>query len=155
MEGGEQKDNFCVEYLYEGGVWTTNVDKAKEEGKTTTNIINVVGKVNGNYFLRNTTRISGDPVQNDILFESDGTYYVVLVEDAIRSKNLDKKNISELDADGLAELETYINEIVQIVANNDTYKNLSKKHWLEEMNLKYHDTVVYEYFKTNFPELFD
>ena len=155
IENGEQKDNFCVEYLYENDAWTTNLDKAKEEGKSTTNIINVVGKVNGNYFLRNTTRISGDPVQNDILFESDGTYYVVLVEDAIRSKNLDKKNISELDADGLAKLETYINEIVQIVANNDTYKNLSKKHWLEEMNLKYHDTVVYEYFKTNFPELFD
>ena len=155
MEGGEQKYNFCVEYLYEGTEWTTNVDKLEKEGKSTSSFINVVGKVNGNYFLRNTTRIAGDPVQNDILFESDGTYYVVLVEDAIRSKNLDKKNISELDADGLEQLETYINEIVQIVANNDTYKNLSKKHWLEEMNLKYHDTVVYEYFKTNFPELFD
>ena len=147
--------NPCVEYTYENGAWTTNVDKLIAEEKSTSNIINVVGKVNGNYFLRNTTRIKDDPVQEDILFESDGTYYVVLVEDAIRSKNLDKKNISELDADGLAQLETYINEIVQIVANNDTYKNLSKKHWLEEMNLKYHDTVVYEYFKTNYPELFD
>ena len=153
-EDGNVK-NPCVEYTYENGAWTTNVDKLIAEEKSTSNIINVVGKVNGNYFLRNTTRIKDDPVQEDILFESDGTYYVVLVEDAIRSKNLDKKNISELDADGLAQLETYINEIVQIVANNDTYKNLSKKHWLEEMNLKYHDTVVYEYFKTNYPELFD
>ena len=147
--------NECVEYVYENNEWTTNVDKKEAAGESTSNIINVVGKVNGNYFLRNTTRIKDDPVQEDILFESDGTYYVVLVEDAIRSKNLDKQNISELDADGLAQLETYINEIVQIVANNDTYKNLSKKHWLEEMNLKYHDTVVYEYFKTNYPELFD
>ena len=155
IENGEQKNNFCVEYVFENGAWTTNIDKKEAAGESTTSIINVVGKVNGNYFLRNTTRIKDDPVQNDILFESDGTYYIVLVEDAIRSKNLDKMNIASLDADGLAQLETYINEIVQLVANNDTYKNLSKKHWLEEMNIKYHDSVVYDYFKTNYPELFD
>ena len=143
----------CVEYEKDGNEWTTNVDKeqaAADYGKISTKYINVVGKIKGQYFLRNTSRIAGNPVENDILFESDGTYYVVLVEDAIRSKNLDKRNQTELDV-----LEERINEIVQIIGNNDTYKNLSKKHWLEEMNLKYHDTEVYTYFKTNFPELFD
>ena len=145
----------CVEYTKENGEWTTNVAKLEAEEKSTSGIINVVGKVNGNYFLRNTTSIKGNPVQSDILFESDGTYYIVLVEDAIRSKNLDKRGINEFDDDQLDTLETYINEIVQIVGNNDTYKNLSKKHWLKEMNIKYHDTKVYEYFKSNFPELFE
>ena len=154
-ENGQQKNNFCVEYVYENNAWTTNVDKLEKAGESTSSYINVVGKVNGHYFLRNTTRIKGNPVENDILFESDGTYYIVLVEDAIRSKNLDKKDISSLKEEQLDKLETYINEIVQIVSNNDTYKNLSKKHWLEEMNLKYHDTVVYDFFKSNFPELFD
>ena len=154
-ENGQQKNNFCVEYVYENGAWTTNVDKLEKAGESTSSYINVVGKVNGKYFLRNTTRIKGNPVENDILFESDGTYYIVLVEDAIRSKNLDKKDISSLNAAQLDTLETYINEIVQIVSNNDTYKNLSKKHWLEEMNIKYHDSAVYDYFKSNFPELFE
>ena len=77
------------------------------------------------------------------------------MEDAIRSKNLNKANYEDASADELDTLETYINEIVQIVSDNDTYKTLSKKHWLEEMNLKYHDDVVYQYFKTNFPELFE
>jgi hypothetical protein len=72
------------------------------------------------------------------------------VEDAIRSKNLDKRNAADKD-----KLEERINEIVQIIGNNDTYKNLSKKHWIEDMNIKYHDTEVYNYFKSNFPELFD
>ena len=69
--------------------------------------------------------------------------------------NLDKKNYQEATADELDKLETYINEIVQLVADNETYKTLSKKHWLEEMNLKYHDQVVYDYFKSNFPDLFE
>ena len=154
-ENNQQKNNFCVEYVYENGAWTTNVDKLEKAGESTSSYINVVGKVNGKYFLRNTTRIKGNPVENDILFESDGTYYIVLVEDAIRSKNLDKKDISSLNAAQLDTLETYINEIVQIVSNNDTYKNLSKKHWLKEMNIKYHDSAVYDYFKSNFPELFE
>ena len=142
----------CVEYSYDttANAWTTN-----EKGAKAGSLINVVGKINDQYFLRNTTRIKDNPVENDILFEKDGTYYVVLVRDAIRSKTLDKKNFTGKTPAQLAELETYIDEIVQIVANNDTYKNLAKKHWLEEMNIKYHDSKVYDYFKSNFPELFD
>lgn len=142
----------CVEYTYDttNNVWKTNEDDA-ERGS----LINVVGKVNNQYFLRNTTRIKGNPVENDLLFESDGTYYVVLVEDAIRSKNLSKAAYKDADEKQILTIENYINEIVQIVGDNDTYKTLSKKHWLEEMNLKYHDQVVYDYFKSNFPELFE
>ena len=136
----------CVEYTFDNE-WKTNEDQA--------NLINVVGKIKGQYFLRNTSRVKDVPVQSDILFESDGTYYIVLVEDAIRSINLSKSSYVDADAAKLEKLEGYINEIVRIVGNNDTYKNLSKKHWLEEMNLKYHDTEVYQYFKDNFPDLFD
>ena len=141
----------CVEYSYDAtDGWTTN-----ETAKNRESLINVVGKIKDQYFLRNTTRIKGNPVENDILFENDGTYYVVLVEDAIRSKNLNKAEYESATADELDTLETYINEIVQIVADNDTYKTLSKKHWLKEMDLKYHDQKVYDYFKSNFPELFE
>ena len=141
----------CVEYTYDNtnNVWKTNENN---DGVKPGSLINVVGKLNNQYFLRNTSRIKGNPVENDFLFESDGTYYVVLVQDAIRSKSLDKKNFGGQDVDKLL---NYVDEIVQIVAKNDTYKNLSKKHWLEEMKLKYHDTEVYNYFKTNFPDLFD
>ena len=141
----------CVEYSYDATTqkWGTN------ESANNTNLINVVGKIKGQYFLRNTSRIAGNPVESDILFESDGTYYIVLVQDAIRSKNLNKANYAEATAAELDKLETYINEIVQLVADNDTYQNLSKKHWIKKMELKFHDTVVYDYFKTTFPEIFD
>ena len=141
----------CVEYTYDAtnAKWGTNEDAGN------TNLINVVGKIKDQYFLRNTSRIAGNPVESDILFESDGTYYIVLVQDAIRSKNLNKANYAEASAAELDKLETYINEIVQLVADNDTYQNLSKKHWIKKMDIKFHDTVVYDYFKSTFPEIFD
>ena len=146
-----EESNKCVEYTYDSAEakWKTN------ESVDNKNLINVVGKINGQYFLRKTSRISGEPVENDILLESDGTYYVVLVQDAIRSKNLNKANYANADAAALDKLETYINEIVQLVADNDTYQTLSKKHWIKKMDLKFHDTVVYDYFKTTFPEIFE
>ena len=161
----------CVEYYVEGGKFNCNLDKDDYKDKPGA-LINVVGKITGlkdandkdlapQYFLRNTNRIKGDPFQNDLLFESDGTYYMILVEDAIRSTNLDKQyyGVGE-DKNGNEKLpydvlENYVNEIVEIVADNDTYKTLSKKHWVEKMELQYHDQVVYDYFKSNFPELFD
>ena len=146
-----EESNKCVEYTYDSAEakWKTN------ESVDNKNLINVVGKINGQYFLRKTSRISGEPVENDILLESDGTYYVVLVQDAIRSKILNKANYANADAAALDKLETYINEIVQLVADNDTYQTLSKKHWIKKMDLKFHDTVVYDYFKTTFPEIFE
>ena len=146
-----EESNKCVEYTYDSAEakWKTN------ESVDNKNLINVVGKINGQYFLRKTSRISGEPVENDILLESDGTYYIVLVQDAIRSKNLNKANYANADAAALDKLETYINEIVQLVADNDTYQTLSKKHWIKKMDLKFHDTVVYDYFKTTFPEIFE
>ena len=159
---GEEKE-ACVEYTVDGGKFV-----CKEYNEKQGDLINVVGKIVlkdaqgkdfSQYFLRNTTRVKDIPFENDILFESDGTYYVVLVEDAIRSKNLNKASLADLQGDELKDaaeqLENYINEIVQIVADNDTYKTLSKKHWVEKMELKYHDQAIYDYFKSNFPDLFD
>ena len=155
---GEEKE-ACVEYTVDGGKFV-----CKEYNEKQGDLINVVGKIVlkdaqgkdfNQYFLRNTTRVKDIPFENDILFESDGTYYVVLVEDAIRSKNLDKSYYGGDTGRSYDTLENYINEIVQIVADNDTYKTLSKKHWVEKMELQYHDQVVYDYFKSNFPDLFD
>ena len=145
----------CVEYSYDttANEWKTN------EVAGSKNLVNVVGKINGQYFLRKTSRIADEKVQNDILFKSDNSYYIVLVEDAIKSKVLNKATYADLTGEELTKamnkLENYINEIVQLVAGNDTYQTLSKKHWVEKMEIKYHDTKVYDYFKSTFPELFD
>lgn len=139
-----------VEYTFENGAWKTNETDANRGS-----IIDVVGKVKGQFFLRNTTRIKGNPVESDLLLEEGDNYYIVSVEDAIKSKNLNKANYTGANAGELDKLENYINEIVQIVADNETYKTLSKKHWLEEMNIEYHDQKVYDFFKESFPELFE
>ena len=87
---------------------------------------------------------------------SSSTYYIVEIEEASSTSKLSKENDNRYALTrGNATSEEFINEIVEKVATSDTYKTLSTKHWLEEAAIKYHDTVVYDYFKANYPDLFD
>ncbi len=117
-----------------------------------------VAKINGKYYLKKATAEQGDG-KDDILFydQSSKTYYVVQIEEAVNATKLSKdssKNYAALRNDN-GIMEQYVNDVLKVVASNSTYETLSKKYWLEKMELQYHDQVVYDYFKNNFPELFE
>ena len=112
---------------------------------------NYVARINGKYYLKVGSKETGADVRDDILFNVNGTYYVVQIEQAISASKLAKAST----AYDSAVKEEIINEVAKVIASDDSYKTLSTKHWLEKCALKYHDTVVYDYFKTNYPELFE
>ncbi len=112
---------------------------------------NLVAKINGKYYLKVASKQAGADAKDDILFSSNGTYYVVQIEEAISASKLAKDNTTSYDSDKKEEI---INEVAKIIAADDSYKTLSTKHWLEKAAIKYHDTKVYDYFKENYPDLF-
>lgn len=112
---------------------------------------NYVAKINGKYYLKVAQKESGSKPEDDILFNEGGKFYVVQIEEAISASKLAKEStVYESTAK-----EEIINEVAKVIANDDSYKTLSTKHWLEECALEYHDTKVYDYFKDNYPELFE
>lgn len=118
-----------------------------------------VALINGIYYLKTST-INGDSTSSDVLFYDSGssTYHVVQISEAVSSSRLDvnsKDNYESTRENGSEKMEEIINEVVSLVADNESYKTLSNKHWLEESGLVYHDTTVYDYFKSNYPELFE
>ena len=130
----------------ENGVWTY----AKPQGESS-----YVSLINGYYYLKSS---SSDSALRDMVHydSSSKTYYIVQIEEAASGSKLSRtneNNYANTRGDNVAE--EFINEINEIVAQNDTYKTLSTKHWLEEALIKYHDDTVYDYFKSNYPELFE
>ena len=111
----------------------------------------LVAKINGAYYLKIASKQAGANEKDDILFYEGGKYYVVQIEEAVSHSKLSKES-EKYAADKKEEI---INEVARLIGENDTYKNLSTKHWLEQAKLKYHDTKVYDYFKENYPDLFD
>ena len=112
---------------------------------------NYVAKINGKYYLKVASKQAGADPKDDILFNVNNTFYVVQIEEAISASKLAKE--STIYASEVKE--EIINEVAKVIAKDESYKTLSTKHWLENCKLKYHDSVVYDYFKSNYPELFD
>ena len=127
--------------------WSNGAYDGNIEGEN-----NLVAKINGKYYLKVASKQAGADPKDDILFSSNGTYYVVQIEEAISASKLAIDNTDTYESGAK---EVIINEVAKIIAADDSYKTLSTKHWLEKAAIKYHDTKVYDYFKTNYPELFE
>ncbi len=129
----------------------STVDRyAEDTYKVPENESKLVAKINGAYYLKVASKQAGANEKDDILFYEGGKYYVVQIEEAVSHSKLSKES-EKYAADKKEEI---INEVARLIGENDTYKNLSTKHWLKEAALKYHDTKVYDYFKENYPDLF-
>ena len=113
-----------------------------------------VAKVNGAYFLKSDT-IEDKSSNKDLYFydSSSQTYYFVQIVKAVNSAMLVlQDNATDAERSEIAEI---TREVCKVVGESSTYESLAKEHWLEKMALEYHDQAVYDYFKSNFPKLFD
>ena len=116
----------------------------------------LVAKIGGKYYLKVASKESTAKPEDDILFKVDGKYYIIQIEEAVSGSKLAKNSETyEGDETNPDKKQEIINEVARVVASKDTYQTLSTKHWLEKAAIKYHDTKIYDYFKDNYPELFD
>ena len=108
-----------------------------------------VAKYGDNYFLRDSNLKVNQEAYETILHHdtTNHTYYIVNIEEAVSAKFMNDdaaKNNYALRID-----------VASLLSSNDTNITLSKKHWLEKCEITYHDQSVYDYFESNFPELFE
>ena len=116
----------------------------------------LVARIGGKYYLKVASKESTAKPEDDILFNVDGKYYIIQIEEAVSGSKLAKNNNETYKDDNNPDKkQEIINEVARVVASKDTYQTLSTKHWLEKAAIKYHDTKIYDYFKDNYPELFD
>ena len=117
-----------------------------------------IARINGKNYLKTSSAVDGSDRKNDILHydSSSSTYYVIQIEEASSSSKLSKKsNNNYAGQRGKIAMEEIVNEITKVVGTGESYSTLATKHFLEKMNIEYHDDVVYNYFKTTYPELFE
>ena len=122
-----------------------------------------VAKVNGAYWLKAET-VEDKASNKDLYFYDSGssTYYFVQIVEAVNPAKLSadgtgRYSVIYKDGDHNNDIlqETIAREVCEQVAKISSYSGLAKDHWLKEMALEYHDTVIYDYFKSNYPDLFD
>lgn len=149
LNTGDEYDRF-----YKDGEGNWKYDSSRDYNK-------YVARINGSYFLKVEATEAHDATDpeasaEDILFRDGDNYYVVQILEAANVTKLsktDEGNYAHLyNANRMEEI---VNDIAKVISKNETYETLAKKYWLKKMDIVYNDDVVYDYFKTNFPELFD
>jgi len=135
------------------------------DGNKTANETMTYGRyVNGNYYLlpENSEAKAAYPY---LYKDSSDNWYIVKVEEAVKPAKI------TLDSTGMGSSAYYDNmashandhfygevvarKIAYSLASNETWKNKANKFYVNAMALLYHDTYVYNYFKTTFPSLFE
>ena len=158
----EIKDENDVEHLEElaavdriakneaTGKWEVRESAADDENK-------YICSINGAYFLKFDGQAAGSSYTDDILYYDGSAYYVVQVLEAAKDVKLRNKQSLNSYANTRSQefLNKVVSEITKKVAETGNYASLSKEHWLKKMDIKYHDQSVYDYFKDNYPDLFD
>ena len=119
-----------------------------------------VCRINGHNYLKTASRIKGESIDRDILHydSSSKSYYIVEIEEAVSSSKLSRdsrNNYATTREDGQKVMENIINSVNELVAAGESYSSLATKKYLEALDIQYHDQSVYDYFKTNYPDLFE
>ena len=130
--------------------WTIRDEKAKGENK-------YLCSINGSYFLKFEGSYAGSDYVNDIVYDDGSAYYICQVVEAVKDVKLrnSDSDSSYAKTRGQEFLNAVISEVTTKVAETGSYSSLSKEYWLKKMDIKYHDQSVYDYFKSNYPDLFD
>lgn len=116
-----------------------------------------VKKVKDVYYLK------GSSVENDagenmdcvIYDKGTSTYYIVQIEEAVNSLKLRDTETNNERQYVDAMRKEVINEMAKAYATRDTYKEKAIVHYLEEANIMFHDTELFEYFKSTYPDVWD
>lgn len=137
-------------WVRESGVWSLRDAKAKGENK-------YLCSINGAYFLKFDGDYAGSDYKNDIVCEDSSAYYICQVIEAAKDVKLRNADYDSSYAKTRKQgfLEKVISEITTKVASTGSYASLSKEYWLGKMDITYHDQKVYDYFKSNYPDLFE
>ena len=112
--------------------------------------------INGSYFLKFDGKYSEDSWTNDIVYDDGSAYYIVQVLEAAKDsklRNMSATNYAHTRTQAF--MDEVVDEIAKVVGATGSYSTLSRNHWLEKMDLKDHDQAIYDYFKTNYPDLFE
>ena len=159
-EGDEQYDKLAAtdRFVKKDGVFALRKDEngnykwSEDEHK-------YLCSINGAYFLKFRDQYAGDDPRKDIVYDDGNAYYIVQVLEAVKDSKLrnatDSPKSSYAVTRGADVLHDAIDNISKILGETGNYATVSKNHWLKKMNITYHDQVVYDYFKANYPDLFD
>ncbi|MFA5762826.1 MAG: hypothetical protein WCX85_03400 [Bacilli bacterium] len=132
------------------------VDSIEEEGATHNyESGQYVRNLRGEYYLTPTISEQGTDVRKDnfVIYDiSSSTYYIIKVKEAVSTSKLSRLSDNSYPT---LEREDIAKEVTHVLSAKDSYINNAYESYIKLYSVIYHDSTIYEYFKDQFPDLFD
>ncbi|HOC81315.1 MAG TPA: hypothetical protein PKK21_05535, partial [Bacilli bacterium] len=80
------------------------------------------------------------------------TYYIIKVKEAVSTSKLSRLSDNSYPT---LEREDIAKEVTHVLSAKDSYINNAYESYIKLYSVIYHDTTIYDYFKEQFPDLFD
>lgn len=119
---------------------------------------NYVRYINNNYYLTPAVSESADINLHNFVIYEGGSSYIVKVNEAVSTSKLTINNSHSyynLKADNVLFTEEVAYEIANVLGTRDAYINSAYESYIESYTLTYHDSDIYDYFVSQFPDLFE
>ena len=117
-----------------------------------------LASINGAYFLKFDGQSTGSDERHDIVYDDGSAYYIVHVIEAVKDSKLKRTGQEGDSSYATTRGDDFYNEVIDAVskkvAETGSYASLSKNYWIKKMVLSFHDQKVYDYFKDNYPDIF-
>lgn len=131
-----------------------NANYKYEEGKS------YIKKLNGQFFVlpSKTEKEIVNPLNFVFSDTSSNSFYIAEVEEAPSTSKLNLDNAEsgyvKDKATSPLKSETFAREISRVISTRDSYVTSAYTEEFKACEFIYHDDVIYEYFKTTYPDLF-
>ncbi len=117
--------------------------------------------VGGDYYLTPATYETN--TDYPYLVTESSSYYIVRVDEAVKAAKITEPTSTSSanyslyydTARGYGTAQAIARKVAYSLSSSDTWKKAAKTYYVNQMALIYHDSYVYNYFKTTFPDLFD
>lgn len=131
------------------------VQVATEIDEIETDTIGTYGaNVKGNYYLLPSQYESGSTNPYIITTSSDtgSTYYLVRIDEAVKGSKITS---GSSDYYGDEKAWEVAHTMAYSLSTSDSWQSAARTYYVDLMKVVFHDTSVYEYFKSTFPDIFD
>ncbi|MFA6942249.1 MAG: hypothetical protein WCQ71_00165 [Bacilli bacterium] len=115
-----------------------------------TEINSYVRNIHGKYYLMPES-VDRKDSRNFLNFDaSSKTYYIIQVDEAVN-----RAKFTVGDDSVYQNLDEIVGEVAKVLATKDTNKTLALSKYIEDMDIKFHDQDIYDYFQEQYPDIFD
>lgn len=114
--------------------------------------------LNGKYYLIPENRQQNDNRDFLLYDASSKTYYIIQVEEAVNTIKMNKTEGATNNYDaikGAGTRERIATEIAKILGESTANKNSAKEFYVKQLDIKFFDQDIYDYFKSEFPKIYE